>query len=205
MSLTALIWDADGRFHWGGRSQTSKHRETKRKCILLTYLLSFFSGGDFLSHPWKMISPPLMFACVLLLALKLQSVNSAWRILRARLLKVRSAFVSSCSLLPPFDENQSTAGRRCSQSFVMALCEPTGVQNSATGFFEKVRTASWRRAAGKLYWCRARKYQRVSAVCFPNSHHAHSAKRGMGCWDEQDGRTACRKTAPRHPDQSEYN
>ena len=28
----------------------------------LTYLRSFFSGGDFLSQPWQMISPPLMFS-----------------------------------------------------------------------------------------------------------------------------------------------
>lgn len=36
-------------------------RETNPKCDPLTYLLSFFSGGDFLSQPWKRISPPLMF------------------------------------------------------------------------------------------------------------------------------------------------
>lgn len=44
--------------------QLLKHRETHRKCDLLTYLLSFFSGGDFLSQPWKRISPPLMFVAV---------------------------------------------------------------------------------------------------------------------------------------------
>lgn len=34
-----------------------KHTHTR----VLTYLRSFFSGGDFLSHPWQMISPPLIF------------------------------------------------------------------------------------------------------------------------------------------------
>lgn len=38
-----------------------KLSEEKPDFHLLTYLLSFFSGGDFLSQPWKMISPPLMF------------------------------------------------------------------------------------------------------------------------------------------------
>lgn len=48
---------------------------------------------------------------------------------------------------------------------------------------------SWRGVAGKLNWCRERKYRRVSAVCFPNSYHAHRAEwerarereGGMGC------------------------
>lgn len=51
-------------------------------------------------------------------------------------------------------------------------------RNSTRG---ELRTARRRSAAGKLNWCRVRKYRRVSAVCFPNSYHAHRAKRGMGC------------------------
>lgn len=108
-----------------------KHRESKRKCISLTYLLSFFSGGDFLSQPWKMISPPLMFVSVvpLLLALQLSSVTSTWRLLKARLFKVLSAFGSPWrSLLPPFDKNQSSAGRRRSQSLPVVPRETGGVQ-----------------------------------------------------------------------------
>lgn len=50
--------------------QSKSQRWDKQECNSLTYLRSFFSGGDFLSHPWKMISPPLMFVrvcCFLLL------------------------------------------------------------------------------------------------------------------------------------------
>lgn len=39
-------------------------KSSRSKSKALTYLLSFFSGGDFLSQPWKMISPPLMLVAV---------------------------------------------------------------------------------------------------------------------------------------------
>ncbi len=41
----------------------TKHNILTQKNIAfetLTYLRSFFSGGDFLNHPWQMISPPLI-------------------------------------------------------------------------------------------------------------------------------------------------
>lgn len=61
-------------------------RETKRKCESLTYLLSFFSGGDFLSQPWKTISPPLMFVsvCSFLSLYRCRLATSTWRLLNAR-------------------------------------------------------------------------------------------------------------------------
>lgn len=196
--LQPALWGADGQH----RPQVSlrkkpacaklpnTHTQTKRKCFTLTYLLSFFSGGDFLSQPWKMISPPLMFVAVcffFFFLYKLPSVTSTWRLLQARLLTVLSAFGSQwCSLLPPFDYNNNNNKKKIK----VVLVAPGGAapnkpacakQTSATRLSGwKLRTTSWQGAAGKLNWCRVRKCCRVSAICFPNSYHAHRAERGMG-------------------------
>lgn len=69
---------------------------------------------------------------LLLLALKLRFATSTWWLLRACLFKVLSGFGSPfCCLLPPFDKNQSSDGRRFRQSLPMVPCKTRGVQNGA--------------------------------------------------------------------------
>ena len=145
--------------------------------------------------------------------------------------KVLSAFGSHwCSPLPPFDKkkkkkNHSSAGRWCCRSLLVVPCATTGAKprlglgeeeerkKGATRLVENY-ARSWRGVAGKLNWCRERKYRRVSAVCFPNSYHAHRAEReretergreregerdGLRCWDEQDGRADRHKSRSNIP------
>lgn len=135
-----------------------KHRETTPKWNPLTYLRSFFSGGDFLSQPWKMISPPLMFVsvCWFLSRSNLPSVTRTWRLLKACPFKVLSALGSYWrSLLPPFDKKAvqikvvlvgDVAG-----SLLVALCATTSAQEEEEKKKRrnwKLRTASWCGAAG---------------------------------------------------------
>lgn len=108
-----------------------KKKELSKKSQILTYLLSFFSGGDFLSQPWKRISPPLMsaarFCC--LLRWNRSSVTGTWRLPEAGSFKELSAFGPHCrSLLPPLDQNQSSAERWCCRTHTPA----TSVRNDSS-------------------------------------------------------------------------
>lgn len=172
--LTFLSTHFRYRYRWTKCKLTEKERSSPPASVklsdkqsqsvmhVLTYLLSFFSGGDFLSQPWKMISPPLMFVTVLFpLALPLPSVTSTYRLLKACLFKVLSASGSHwCSLLPPFGNKIGVvlAGDVGRGSCWYRDAEPRLAwrrwrrrrkkkrRNSALG---ELRTASWRGAAGK--------------------------------------------------------
>lgn len=60
------------------QSIKTEKRRTQQKSQILTYLLSFFSGGDFLSQPWKRISPPLMSAARFCLFAALEPLVCHW-------------------------------------------------------------------------------------------------------------------------------
>lgn len=77
-----------------------KKKRTQQKSQILTYLLSFFSGGDFLSQPWKRISPPLMSAARFLAvrcagAARLSLEHDGWAVQRA--VSVRAALPQSAA------------------------------------------------------------------------------------------------------------
>lgn len=169
-------------------SQTFRGSEAD-PLLLLTYLLSFFSGGDFLSQPWQMISAPLMFACWLLCLLLVAGKRSAARQQEdmpaargsARLFTALSALASPrCRLRPPWGNQsgeKSGGDRRCAARLQSTLdrtlsqkvpCrtpedgEPQGrsvVRGGETTQLMRAEEVSLRPG--------------LSAVCFPCAHHAH--------------------------------
>lgn len=133
------------------------------KVGLLTYLLSFFSGGDFLSQPWKRISPPLMFvglsalSCARTARLSLVH-DGSWRLVRSKSCQ-RSA--RNCrSLLPPPPDTPDTSVRNDHRQNAQLEREK---KSQKCGAHKEIRS---NRGKG-LSWCGVRKYRRVSAVCFP--------------------------------------
>lgn len=193
------------------QSIKKEKKRTQQKSQILTYLLSFFSGGDFLSQPWKRISPPLMsaarFCC--LLRWNRSSVTGTWRLLEAGPFKELSAFGPHCrSLLPPLDQNQSSAERWCCRTHTPATSVRNDSSQKLPNWGEKGGGGKYktRPACGahieirsnrgeKLSWCGARKYRRVSAVCFPTHTTPTEQREGWAAlgWTGWENRLHCSK------------
>lgn len=208
-SVTPLIRDADEQqihFENEGANRKKKTKKKlgylcakllnteklKRKCASLTYLLSFFSGGDFLSQPWKMISPPLMFApglrffCgsfFLRLALKVPLIHDGSPVQSAAVGGRLSLLQSAPPIWKSMQGNKVGDGKR--RKYLPGAQNHWQVDSESRHGRVKVS-----RGEETSELMQGEKVS-VPAVCFPNSYTTPTAQRdGLLGWT--GWRTACR-------------
>lgn len=184
-------------------------RRTQQKSQILTYLLSFFSGGDFLSQPWKRISPPLMFValsavCCALTARPSQEHDGSWRLVCSKSCQRSARTAAVCCLhwiKTKVVQSADVAGHSCyfGAQWSSQKC-PTGKKRKNTKRDPRVVCTLREGAiAEKLSWCGARKYRRVSAVCFPTHTTPTEQREGWAAvgWTGWENRLHCSKVLKR--------
>lgn len=193
------------------QSIKTEKRRTQQKSQILTYLLSFFSGGDFLSQPWKRISPPLMSAARFCLFAALEPLVCHWNMTapggwgRSKSCQRSGRTAAVCCLhwiKTKVVRSADVAGHtlpllRCAMIHRKKL--PKWGEKGAGG--RKYKTQAECRAhieirsnrGEKLSWCGARKYRRVSAVCFPTHTTPTEQREGWAAlgWTGWENRLHC--------------
>lgn len=122
----------------------------------LTYLLSFFSGGDFLSQPWKRISPPLMFVSLWTVSCSPTACLSLAHDGSRRSVRSLCLAHTAAAGFPHLFKNQSSAFRLCCRALLVVPCALTiakthrlwrkiNRRNSTGG---ELRTVRWRTTTG---------------------------------------------------------